>query len=72
MNTLGSRLKELRQEKKLKQSDLSELISVTLRQIQRYEKNETDIPLSKAIILADFFNVSLDYLTGRSNQRYID
>lgn len=70
MKSLGIRLKELRTERDLYQSDIAKLLSVSLRQVQRYEKDETDIPLSSAIVLADFFNVSIDYLTGRSDQRH--
>jgi transcriptional regulator with XRE-family HTH domain len=70
MKSLGIRLKELRMERELYQSDIAKLLSVSLRQVQRYEKDETDIPLSSAIVLADFFNVSIDYLTGRSDKRH--
>lgn len=69
MKTLGIRLKELRVERGLYQSDIAELLSVSLRQVQRYEKDQSDMSLSTAIFLADYFNVSIDYLTGRSNDR---
>ncbi|MGG4506343.1 helix-turn-helix transcriptional regulator [Heyndrickxia sporothermodurans] len=69
MKTLGIRLKELRLEKGLLQTDIAEFLSVSLRQVQRYEKDESDIPLSSAVKLAEYFDVSIDYLTGRSNKR---
>jgi transcriptional regulator with XRE-family HTH domain len=69
MTTLGNRMKDLRLEHKLYQSDIAELLSVTLRQVQRYEKDESEISISKAIILADYYNVALDYLAGRSQER---
>lgn len=69
MKTLGIRLKELRKESGLHQSDIAEILSVSLRQVQRYEKDESDMSLSAAISLANYFNVSIDYLTGRSNNR---
>ncbi|KGX85196.1 helix-turn-helix domain-containing protein [Pontibacillus litoralis] len=69
MKTLGARLKELRKEQNLYQTDLAKLLNVTVRQIQRYEKNDNEIPLSSAMFLADYFDVSLDYLTGRSDVR---
>ncbi|PKR83062.1 helix-turn-helix domain-containing protein [Heyndrickxia camelliae] len=68
MSSLGKRIKTLRTQHNLKQSDIADLISVTLRQVQRYEKDESDMPLSKLLILADYFNVTLDYLVGRSDQ----
>lgn len=68
---LGDRLKLLRAERGLFQSDIAELLKVSLRQVQRYEKNLSEMTLKSAIILADFFNVSLDYLTGRSDIREV-
>ncbi|MGG0888979.1 helix-turn-helix domain-containing protein [Cytobacillus horneckiae] len=72
MKTLGTRLKELRAERGLYQSDLAVILSVSLRQVQRYEKDESDMALSTAIFLADYFNVSLDYLIGRTDNREIE
>ncbi|WP_368298883.1 helix-turn-helix domain-containing protein [Cytobacillus firmus] len=69
MKTLGIRLKELRLEKGLLQTDIAKLLSVSLRQVQRYEKDESDMSLSTAAKLAEYFDVSIDYLTGRSNKR---
>ncbi|KYD11407.1 hypothetical protein B4102_2135 [Heyndrickxia sporothermodurans] len=69
MATLGTRIKELRELHNLKQSDVAGLIKVTVRQLQRYEKDESDMPLSKLMILADYFKVSLDYLVGRSQKK---
>ncbi len=69
MKTLGIRLKELRLEKGLLQTDIAKFLSVSLRQVQRYEKDESDISLSSAVKLAEYFDVSIDYLTGRSNKR---
>ncbi len=63
------RLKELREEKGLKQSELAELMGVVERQYQRYERGEGEPKLAGWIFLADFFNVSMDYLIGRSDQR---
>lgn len=69
MKSLGIRLKELRVERGLYQSDIAELLSVSLRQVQRYEKDQSDMSLSTAAFLADFYDVSIDYLTGRSDKR---
>lgn len=69
MKTIGTRIKELRTERGIYQSHLAEYLSITTRQIIRYEKDEIDIPLSVVIALADFFEVSLDYLVGRSEKR---
>lgn len=63
------RLKELRQEKNLTLKQMAEQLGMVQRNYQRYETGEVDPPLSKAISLADFFDVSLDYLVGRSDRR---
>ncbi|AKP48568.1 helix-turn-helix domain-containing protein [Bacillus smithii] len=67
MASLGERIKELRVSKDLTQSDIAELLNITTRQEQRYESDKSDMPISKAVTLADFFDVSLDYLVGRSD-----
>ena len=67
MNQL--RLRELRKEKGLNQSELGDKMGVTLRQYQRYERGEQEPKLAGWIFLADFYKVSLDYLVGRSDRR---
>lgn len=61
------RLKELRMARNLTLKQVSEILGMVQRNYQRYETGEVDPPLSKAIALADYFNVSLDYLVGRSD-----
>lgn len=61
------RLKELRTSRGLTLKQMSEMLGMVLRNYQRYETGEVDPPLSKAIALADYFEVSLDYLVGRSD-----
>ena len=67
MNQL--RLRELRKEKGLNQTELGDAMGVTLRQYQRYERGEQEPKLAGWIFLADFYDVSLDYLVGRSDRR---
>lgn len=64
-----SRLKALRKEKKLSQTEVGELLGVSMRQYQRYEYGEQDLSIDGWVFLADFYNVSLDYLVGRSDRR---
>lgn len=61
------RLRELRKGKKTSQTTLGKEIGITLKQIQRYELGENEPTLSILIALAEFFDVSLDYLVGRSD-----
>ena len=46
---------------------MAKLMGVGLRQYQRYERSEHEPNLAGWIFLADFFDVSLDYLVGRSD-----
>lgn len=69
MENFSIRLKELRKSAKVKQSDLASLLSITVRHYQDIEYGKVDLPTSKLIALADYFNVSLDYLVGRSDVR---
>lgn len=65
----GQRLKDLRREKGLKQKELAELLACTDRNYQKMEYGDINIPGLTLIQLADFYDVSLDYLVGRSEDR---
>ena len=63
------RLKKLRKENNLSQNALAEEIGFAYQNIQKYE-NGTAEPLVKNLkILAEIFDVSIDYLVGESNFR---
>lgn len=68
MSIFLNRLKKFRNDKNMIQKQIAEFLDITERQYRRYEAGQIDLPLSKAIKLADFFNVSLDYLVGRSDE----
>ena len=61
------RLKELRKSRELNQVDLGKIAGITSKQIQRYESGESEPTLSVLVRLSDYFDVSLDYLVGRSD-----
>ncbi len=63
----AKRLKQLRKAKSLKQTDMASLLKVTTRHYQEIEYGKVNIPTLTLIFLADYFNVSLDYLVGRSD-----
>lgn len=65
----STRLRELRKSKNVNQTALGNDVGVTLKQIQRYEHGLNEPTLSVLIALADYFDVSLDYLCGRSDVR---
>ena len=67
MPTFGERLKSLRTSKKLTQRNLAEVLGITDRTYQYYEVDRTNPPFPTLIAIANYFQVSLDYLAGRSD-----
>ena len=61
------RIKALREARHLTQEEMADLMKVVPRQFQRYERGEQEPKLAGWIFLADFFDVPLDYLVGRSS-----
>ena len=67
---MDNRIKALREDRDLRQSDLAEFTGIDQRTISNYETGKSR-PDSYALIkLAYFFNVSIDYLVGRTNENY--
>ena len=62
--TLGSRLKELREECGLTQKQLAEKLQINSVTYLHYEKEQREPPLSLLADFAKFFDVSVDYLLG--------
>ncbi len=61
------RLKELREKKKLSQLRLAIELNLTQNTISRYENEEREADYKTLIAIADYFNVSIDYLLGRTD-----
>jgi transcriptional regulator with XRE-family HTH domain len=66
----GDRLKELREEKGITQKQLGKVINISDRVIGYYESNDR-FPKDEIILklLSEYFNVSVDYLVGRTSLR---
>ncbi|HFI0682477.1 TPA: helix-turn-helix domain-containing protein [Streptococcus suis] len=62
--SFGSRLRELRKSKNLKQSDLSTALDMTVPTISAYENNTRTPDIYTAKKLATYFNVTTDFLLG--------
>lgn len=63
----GTRLKELRLQKKLTQEELGKIVHVSKVSISGYERGGRNPDRETLTDLADYFGVSTDYLLGRSN-----
>ena len=62
------RLKEIREDKDLLQSDIAKLLKTTQCQYSLYENGIRSIPIEKLNILADYYETSTDYLLRRTNE----
>ena len=67
MFDFGAHLKELRKSRGITQKQLALAISASERGIQQYELGERKPTYDMLIALADYFDISLDYLVGRSD-----
>lgn len=61
---IKNRLKDIREDRDLKQADIAELLSTTQEQISKYETGKQLMGIDKYIMLAEFYNISIDYLVG--------
>ena len=67
--TFATRLKELRKEKSLTQKGMAQIFQMSENGYQNYEIGRSTPHYEVLMNFADYFNVSLDYLTGRSEVR---
>ena len=67
MEILGQRLLLLRKQKGLAQKDVAEAVGISFNSYCRYEKNEREPMAPTIVAMADYFNVSADYLLGRTD-----
>ncbi len=67
MPAFNERLKQLRQAKGVTQKQVADFLKITDRGYRDYEIGNSTPNFERLLNLADYFNVSLDYLVGRSN-----
>ena len=63
------RIRDLREDKDLKQADLAKLLNCTQACYSNYENGKRDVPAEVLETLAGFYSVSVDYLLGRTNEK---
>jgi transcriptional regulator with XRE-family HTH domain len=64
----GDRLRSLREAQKLTQKDLADRLHISESQIFRYEKDEIEPRADVVVKIAEFFNVTADFLLGMSDE----
>ena len=68
MSVYYPRLKDLREDKDLTQDELVAILGMHKTTYTNYEQGKREIPFALAICLAEFYNVSLDYIAGLTNE----
>ena len=62
------RLRDLREDRELKQIEVCELLGIRQTVYSRYETGIRTIPVEHLLVLADFYHTSTDYILGRTNE----
>jgi len=62
---ITKRLKELRTERSLTQKDIANILNIQPTAYNNYEKGIRNIDVDSLLILAEYYKVSMDYITGR-------
>ena len=63
------RIYELRTDNDLKQREIAEILNCSQRVYSNYERGDLDIPTEILIKLSRYYNVSTDYILGRTNNK---
>lgn len=63
----NERIREIREGNSLTQQKVADLLNIGQRTYADYESGKTRIPIDNLLILAKYYNVSMDYISGASN-----
>ena len=69
MSTFSENLKKLRKEKKFTQEELAKALNITKSRINMYERGEREPKFEMLEIIADYFNVDMNFLLGKTDIR---
>ena len=68
MKIIGDRMKALRKSVKHTQGELAKIIGTNISSVNRYDNNQAEAPYKILLAYADYFDVSLDYIYGRTDK----
>lgn len=68
MSKFHLRLRELRNSRKLSQQELADLLGISKSSVNMYERGEREPGIDTLEAIADYFNVDMDYLTGKTSK----
>lgn len=65
------RMRDLREDNDKTQQEIAEILNTSQTMYARYERGANELPIHHLIALADYYNVSTDYLLGRTDNANI-
>ncbi len=68
VNGVYKRIRDLREDRDMTQKRMGEILSCSQRVYSNYERGELDIPTEVLIKLANYYDVSVDYILGRTDR----
>ncbi len=66
------RIRDLREDKDLTQKQMGEILSCSQRVYSNYECGDLDLPTEILVKIADYHNVSVDYILGRTDKKEVN
>ena len=66
------RIRDIREDTDMTQKQVAQILEITTQQYQLYESGKREMPMHLFIKLADYYNVSLDYIMGREVVQELD
>lgn len=67
-----TRIRDLREDSDKKQKELAQYLSVDQSTYSDYENGRINVPIEQLIKIAEYYDVSIDFIVGRTNNRYIN
>jgi len=67
-----TRIRDLREDSDKKQKELAQYLSVDQSTYSDYENGRINVPIEQLIKIAEYYDVSIDYIVGRTNNRYVN
>ncbi len=67
MKAYYERLRDLREDRDMKQKEIADILGTTQQVYSRYENGINELPIHHLIVLSEFYNVSTDYILGLTN-----
>ena len=69
MSIINKRIRDLREDSDLSQTEIAQYLNISQRAYSHYEYGDRNIPIDILIMLANFYSTSIDYLVGRTDTK---